>query len=834
MTKAGARLTSDGQSARTSPHQSSLPSRSQQSALAPIAAGGEITRVDRALAQQQAAEFARIDIYSSRRLGNLWQVPLLIGSLALWGVAAYLFVDARPALAFVKKLSVAKQLLGDERPEAAQQSLTRLVTSEKLPPEQEARVHLLLAESIGAAQKQRADAPAAQYSRIIEELQLAQAQGARPTGEMLQRIGECYEALGKPAEAAAQYRQAMAIEPARALRLQRKVIDLQMAAGDWTAVEASLDAYLATAGASDAERAWAENQKAQLLIDHNQTADAQRLLEDALRLDADPIAQAQTKYRLGLCAWKSGKTDEAQALIAAARTVFNNQHPLDPAAAVALGSIARDKNDLAKAVALFDSAIAAKPDSGTALRAHLARAACRIQKHEDDAAIADLRDAVDLALLAPQALKAQAAAAMQHASKNFAAKDSYQAAIDVMGFERTLEPNLTADYYARLATACEKRAEQIEQSTAEANGPERVRRAQLVRDFRNKSAESYLALSRALAATGDKSYGQSLWKAVDLLDAAGDRQAIVAALELWVTERADDPIAPDALARLGKTYEAIGQADAAISAYQRLQGAYPKAAAAAKAAVSLAELYVAKDASRLPLATKVLSIAIASTDSDVRRDALLELGRLQARAGQDAQAIEPLEQFAKDFASDSRIGEVYVMTAECAAHMAAKIDVHMVSASASSGETPNGVSEMTQAVAAKKQHLQKAASMYAKAADFYRTTPPTRDEDRRCATLASMHRADCAYELGDYEAAVKLYEQAAREINDAPQVVAANIQIANAYFALHKPDEARRATEQAKQLLQQLPGKNGADATVPMPAAYFEQWLKWTGSGGTW
>jgi tetratricopeptide (TPR) repeat protein len=97
-----------------------------------------------------------------------------------------------------------------------------------------------------------------------------------------------------------------------------------------------------------------------------------------------------------------------------------------------------------------------------------------------------------------------------------------------------------------------------------------------------------------------------------------------------------------------------------------------------------------------------------------------------------------------------------------------------------------------------------------------------------------MHRADCAYELADYEAAVKLYEQAAREINDPPQVVAANIQIANAYFALHKPDEARSATERAKQLLHKLPAGNGSEATVPMPAGYFEQWLKWTGSGGTW
>ena len=72
-------------------------------------------------------------------------------SLALSLCAAYLFVDAKPALAFNQKVSSVRQLLADERPEAAAQSLTRLAASERLPREHEAQVHLLLAESIDAA-----------------------------------------------------------------------------------------------------------------------------------------------------------------------------------------------------------------------------------------------------------------------------------------------------------------------------------------------------------------------------------------------------------------------------------------------------------------------------------------------------------------------------------------------------------------------------------------------------------------------------------------------------------------------------------------------------------
>ena len=306
---------------------------------------------------------ARVNTDGARRLSDIWQLPVLMLSLALSLCAAYLFVDAKPSLAFNQKLASIRQYLQNQRPDAAAQSLARIVASERLPREHEAQVHLLLAESIDAAQKQRHDAPAANYQREIEELQIALEQGVKPSGDILLRLGECDEALGKSAEALSQYRRAIAIDPPLALRLQRKIIDLQRAVGDVAGCETSLSAYLAGAGISDAERAWAENQRAQLLIDRGEYVDARRLLEDALRLDGDAVALAQTRYRLGVCAWKTGKIDEAQALITAARATFNGQHPLDAAAATALGSIAQEKNDSTQAIAMFDAAIAEKPEA---------------------------------------------------------------------------------------------------------------------------------------------------------------------------------------------------------------------------------------------------------------------------------------------------------------------------------------------------------------------------------------------------------------------------------------------------------------------------------------
>ncbi len=189
---------------------------------------------------------------------------------------------------------------------------------------------------------------------------------------------------------------------------------------------------------------------------------------------------------------------------------------------------------------------------------------------------------------------------------------------------------------------------------------------------------------------------------------------MVSALELCVTERADDPLAPDALARLGKTYESMGNADQAIGAYQRLQGAYPKTTAAGRSAVPLALLYVAKDPSHVPMAISVLSGAIEASDADVRHDALLELGRIQHRTGDEAGALSHFQQFAHDYPADARMGEVNFLAAECSTRIASQIDARVASASASSTENAAGVVEMTQAAAAKKQHLLDAAGFYDK------------------------------------------------------------------------------------------------------------------------
>jgi len=125
---------------------------------------------------------------SSRQLAQLWQLPLLLLSLLLFGVAGYLFLNASPGLTVRKRIDIARAYVAHERPEAALEQLNRLLTGEHLTQEHEAAVHLTMAEALETAQRQRKISIAANHARIIEQTQIALQMGIKPTGDIYRRV----------------------------------------------------------------------------------------------------------------------------------------------------------------------------------------------------------------------------------------------------------------------------------------------------------------------------------------------------------------------------------------------------------------------------------------------------------------------------------------------------------------------------------------------------------------------------------------------------------------------------------------------------------------------
>ena len=299
-------------------------------------------------------------------ISQLWQLPLFLLSIALFVYAAYLFIDPHAGPTIDQKIDVARKMLKDERPEAAVNQLNTILTAEKLDKDHEATVHLLSAQSVDDLQKQKHTNLRTYHEQIIEQSGIATAMGAKDTYEIERRLGENYEALNKPVIALDHYRKAMAMDTGHALRLQRKVIELQLQQSDPAPALASLDTYLQSPDLADGERAWALCNQAKLLVDQGEFVKARALLDRALKLDSDTGTLGQVNYYLGYCAYKLSDMPEAERMLRVARQQLKADQPLDAEAAYLLGKIYEDKNDPKTAESFYQEVLVDHPEAGVA------------------------------------------------------------------------------------------------------------------------------------------------------------------------------------------------------------------------------------------------------------------------------------------------------------------------------------------------------------------------------------------------------------------------------------------------------------------------------------
>ena len=789
-------------------------------------------------------------------LGQLWQVPLLVVALGLFGFAAYLFIDPHGGPSIDDKIDVARRLLKSERPEAAINTLNGILRAEKLDRDHEGTVHLLEGQALEALHQNLKS----YHEQIIEQSKLALSMGVHPAYEIERRMGASYEALGRRPQALEHYRQAAAMDPDHALPLQKKVIELQLATGDLAPAQASLDRYLQSAELSDGERAWALCNRARLLIDREDYVRGKALLAQAAKLDSDPATQGQVSYYLGYCAAKTGDTTGAEQLLRVARQQLKSDNPLDADAACLLGQLAADRNDFKTAESFYRDVIVNHPESAMVPTALLGRGLARLADASgtsDEAGMEDLHELTrrTLAVDPPQPkANATVVSGLNQAASMLSARGNYVGALAMYAGQQQLDPHPTAEFFHQLAVVFERRADQIDRAAGEAipvsyregantvSAADAVRRGKEVRAMLTHAADASVAEAHALTVSNDKGYGQALWHGIDLYDRAADLPAAIDALNLFVAERPTDPLAPTALYRLGRAYQSAGQYDKAITAYQRNQFLYPNSLAASRSAVPLAQAYMARGAADFPRAEAVLRSVIEGNplltpEADEYRQALFELARLYYRTDRYEQAIARLNDWTARYTDDDRMGQALFLTADSYRKSAGLLDPksNAIGVTGTATSRPSvAVINQAEAAAARKDRLELARAAYDQVVAHYRDVPPKSDLDLLYNKLAHFYRADCLYDSGRYEDAIRQYDAAAFRYQDDPSSLAAYVQIVNAYYAIGKPDEARAANERAKVMLRQMPAQSFSNDTFAMPKEYWENQLRWASGSGMW
>ena len=91
------------------------------------------------------------------QFSGLWQLPLLVVSLGLFGYAAYRFIDPNPAITTAQRVETAQFFLKHKQFDLAIAQANKLLATANLKPEQEGALHLLLAQTLETGAKAKTD-----------------------------------------------------------------------------------------------------------------------------------------------------------------------------------------------------------------------------------------------------------------------------------------------------------------------------------------------------------------------------------------------------------------------------------------------------------------------------------------------------------------------------------------------------------------------------------------------------------------------------------------------------------------------------------------------------
>ncbi|MEL7237611.1 MAG: tetratricopeptide repeat protein, partial [Planctomycetota bacterium] len=740
------------------------------------------------------------------KLGQLWQMPLLIVSLALFTLAAYLFIDPQPAAGFDEQLARVRRDLGDARYTAA---IGRLDDLLKLPAADEklAEANLLLAEALDRqiARDRRTENPET-HRRIVESTQSAYSGGVMPTALSTDRQARSHAALGEVDEATREWHHAVDLiemtgDPASGTPMRRSAIDLLIDHDRTGSAATELREYLDIPGLAADERAWALGELARLEIDAGRFDAGRSLLAEAMSSGADPSIQGQISYRLGYLAWKQGNPQQAERYLLLARQQLGSGHHLDADAAYVLGRLKQDAitDDLSQAgefarqaIAYYDVVLDDHPGSRVAPEARLGRSVCFLVLGKDELGTADVGEVADAFRRKPgmKPLQPELLGALRRGTRILSKRGEFEHAINLLAHEQAVVKStgddVNADFFARLGMYFERYADELHEQIRAGeylNEADRLAAEQRVRGLWVKAGDAYVAYSRKLTLLDDEGYGNALWKGVSLYEKAADLDETVAALELFVAERPTDPLAPESMYRLGRAYQALGRQKPAVDAYVKLRGTYPQSLAAAQAAVPLAETYIAQGKADWPKAENVLRSVVEdnpllSPESQTFRSATWELAQLFYRSERYPEALAKLEEFNRRYPED-KSARLTFLQADCyrQAAMAGKEALEeefALDATLASAEMRNATSDDPGAAAKLREverNLSEASRLFDQALARYETTSPDDELDRTYQRLAYFYRADCAFDLGNFEEAVSLYDQAAFRYQDDPSAL---------------------------------------------------------------
>ncbi len=401
-----------------------------------------------------------------------------------------------------------------------------------------------------------------------------------------------------------------------------------------------------------------------------------------------------------------------------------------------------------------------------------------------------------------------------------------------------------------IARAHEHRAEAIDDELISATWTERKRRRAEQLEQWQESGRAFAQLAELLRATSR--YPDVLRTSAEHYRRGHDFDA---ALRQWTRFINSDPdkYLPNALVHRGEVLMDLGRlegSEGALAHFQRVLENYPRSNAAWDAAFVIGLCYL--ELNQPDAAEKswreVLRRDDLTPEADVWRKSLFALGRLlfhraaglkldaaaegvtpkqsaellDQASGTWQEAGDRLSEFLKRYPGSQDAYEARYLLGRALQAAADQARRNLQSA-----ETGNARSELREVM---REQLRQAVTHFRRLqTELLKDRQAGQLDDVGETMLRDVHFeiAHTFYALEEFEKAIVNYNSAVNRYQQEPQSLLAYLQMANCYERLNRPVEARSMLEQARVMLDTLPGDAFLPGSTNMSRTEWQTWINW-------
>lgn len=783
------------------------------------------------------------------RWRELWQLPAMAGALSLLvGGLTYAFAT-KPDPDFAPVLRAADAMVEREEYKEAIRLLNARVLPyvgrPELPAKVEAVFHQLIARAVYGGQKAMGIRHEENYRNALTEMRLAETGGAKLEALDHFLIADCYLGLGEVDAAMARAEQIPVSRSDLRLRIAKQVIARHMAVKPprYQDAERLLSDMASVPNLSIDDRAWVEEQRARLEIDQGY-ADAaiNRLLRALPRLvSAAPAARGKLHTLLAEAYLASYASDEASLQIKIAEGLV-------PEASIDAGrlrlleaAVAEQKSNYEAARDIYLNVLERFQADSIRVQAQigLALAYAMLDDHQSAQQVfGELVAQVEAAEPAALAMRDRILTELLGQFRDQYSEESIDFGYRYAELAGRLYPleQTPSDVLHALALAHRSLADRIVELAPKIDGPlgpeldaSTEREAQR---HRIQAATYYRMHASEFILTDLRTYADSLWQSALLYDQAGDQREAANVFRQFANDLETDARQPEARYRLGLALSAMGKYAEAASVFRSLiddrdRGSLQSGVGrfADLSHVPLAQVYLldgdpANDELAERLLERAVSGALGGPETQTFLPAQTALGDLYMRRRAFARAIEAYEQVVARTPEGAVPPSLQFKLAD-----AYRQNAHAISERLAGSLTDGERRTLEQEYA---EQLQRALALFESARLGFEAMQPQKRSALDTLSLrnAYFYLGDCAFDLGDDDAAVRYYNAARERYPKDPASLVALVQIVNTYVRQGNYAAARAANERARYFYESLPPEVWDDPNLPMTRRDWERWIK--------